>query len=41
VAPIPLRLKSPAVTLNVLNQASDVLYWDSVQDMFGRAPVFD
>lgn len=41
VAPIPLRLKTAGVTLNVLNQASDVLYWDSVQGMFGRAPVSD
>ena len=39
--PIPLRLDAPAVTLNVLNQGSDVLYWDAGPDMFRRASIAD
>jgi len=39
--PIPFRLDAPAVTLNVLNQGSDVLYWDAKPDMFRRASIAD
>jgi hypothetical protein len=39
--PDPIRLAAPAVTLNVRNEASDVLYWDATRDMFSRARVAD
>ena len=35
--PEPLKLTAPAVTLNVLNQTSDVFYWDAQRRLFGRA----
>ena len=37
----PLTLTAPAVTLNVLNETSDVFYWDAKRNMFSRATVVD
>ncbi len=34
-----IRLKTAAVTLNVLHQSSDVLLWDPRRNSFDRAPV--
>lgn len=37
----PLKLGAPAVTLNVLNETSDVFYWDAKRNLFSRATVVD
>ena len=37
----PLMLKAPAVTLSVLNETSDVLYWDAKRNLFSRTTIVD
>lgn len=41
LAPVPLQLDGPAVTLNILNEASDAFFWDAELRMFSREPVID
>jgi len=41
VEPEPVKLRVPAVTLNVLKETSDVFYWDGQRKSFSRATAAD